>query len=65
MNRNDEKNKKEQRDERDRRGKRLEERLFSLIALPNPTAAEFSMIDSLRVQLGHKPGLLCSTFLLI
>ena len=43
---------KEERDEREGREKRLEERLFSLIALPNPTADEYSMIDSLRVQLG-------------
>ena len=67
QNRREREKRKEEQEEREIRKEAQEERersqLNTLIAVPNPTAEQYSMIDSLRVKLGHKPaGLMCSTF---
>ena len=59
---------KEEQEEREIRKEEQEERersqLNTLIAVPNPTTEQYSMTDSLRVKLGHKPPgliLFCSS----
>ena len=60
----DERERREIREQDERREKEERSQLNTLIAVPNPTTEQYSMIDSLRVKLGHKPPgliLFCSS----